>query len=151
VTAQEQPPGSSQVSVLLRVIVGFIGMLCAVVAVSNAWTMMRAGHAPAPAACLEVAFLVVVAWGCWYVASGRINRTSFRLTFWHLVSPPSVAGKIFLSLLQAGWFVLFAWSVETGTGVLVGRAWSALVVVLAIGMQWQIWRPSPRLKTIIDR
>lgn len=122
------------------------------VAATNAWPMLtRVDRAPSPGACLVVAFLAVIAWGCWYVASGRINRTSFRLTLWHFVSPASLAGRIFLSLLQAGWFVLFAWSAQTGTGVLVGRAWLALIVMLALGMQWQIWRPSPRLKTIIDR
>jgi len=152
VTAEYRPPESPQVGAFLRAIVGFIGALSAVVAASNAWLMLiRVGHAPDPGACLEVAFLAVMAWGCWYVAGGRINRTTFRLTLWHLVSPPSLAGRILASLLQAGWFVLFAWSVHSGTGLHVGRAWLAIIVILAIGCQWQIWRPSPRLKTIIDR
>lgn len=150
-TAEVRPPEPPQVSAFLRVVVGFIGAICAVVAGSNTWEMVRAGHAPRLGACLEAAFLAVVAWGCWYVASGRINRTSFRLTLWHLVSPPSLAGRILLSLVQIGWFVLFAWSAQTGTGALRGRVWAAIITVLAIGMLWQIWRPSPRLKNVIDR
>lgn len=136
----------------LRIIVGFFGVLCAVVAASNAWLMLkRVGPAPPPGAYLELAFVAIFAWGCWYVASGRINQARFRLTLWHFVSPPSLAGRIFLSLMQLGWCALFAWSAQTGTGLLAGRAWLAFIVILAIGMQWQIWRPSPRLKSIIGR